>query len=436
MSLERVNQKSRMEWNREPGGHPIAKLSKPLGISSEDPIASVFVPRAMLHPTIYRKRIDRVEGAPKAGDWVALYATEGNSSPQVFGYGMFNDRAEIAVRTMRWWGQPPDDAFIDRLLERAVSLRKELLQLDRFTDAYRVIHAESDGFPGLVVDRYGDTLSAEVFSIGMYQRSKEILRRLSALLGTKHWLIQPSPMFLSQEGYDATSFASAELPSSVVITESGTRFRVHFESSHKTGFFCDQRDNRLQLAKVCQGKSVLDLCCYSGGFSVQAAKLGGASEVTGVDLDEEPLKLAKKNADMNQVRIKFAQSDAFAYMRDMQRLGKLYDIVVLDPPKLIRNRAEYEEGAKKHFDLNRLAMQLVKPGGLLLTCSCAGLLPEEEFLQIIRSAAKATGFESDGRPCPPRTAQILWSPGAPPDHPVLAHCPETNYLKSHWVRLW
>lgn len=431
----RINRR-RSEWNLEPGGHPLAKTERPIAIVPEEALGSVFIPRAMLHPTVYRKRITRIEGSPKAGDWVSVYSTEGSATPQLFGYGLYNDRAEIAVRMMRWWGNPPDDAFIDDLLDRAISLRCEWLSLDKSTDAYRLIHAEADGFPGLVVDRYADTLSAEVFSLGMFQRSRSIIERLAAKLGTKHWLIQPSPMFLSQEGYDATSFSSEGLPASVVVQEWGTKFRVQFESSHKTGFFCDQRENRLKLAELCEGKSVLDLCCYTGGFSVQAAKLGKAAEVIGVDLDEDPLKVAKKNADLNQVRIKFAQSDAFAYMRDMQRLGRKFDIVVLDPPKLIRSRNEYEEGAKKHFDLNRLAMQLVRPGGFLLTCSCAGLLPDHEFLQIIRSAAKATGYDADGQPCPPRSAQIVWRHGAAADHPVLAHCPETDYLKSLWVRLW
>lgn len=145
--------------------------------------------------------------------------------------------------------------------------------------------------------------------------------------------------------------------------------------------------------------------------------------------------MAKKNADINQTRVRFVQSDAFAFMRDMLRIGRQYDVIVLDPPKLIRSRAELEEGSKKHFDLNKLAMQLVKPGGILLTCSCAGLLDSESFQGIVRSAAKATGFDSEGKPHPPRTLQILHSTGAAPDHPVVAHCPETGYLKSIWARV-
>ncbi len=164
-------------------------------------------------------------------------------------------------------------------------------------------------------------------------------------------------------------------------------------------------------------------------FSVQAARLGEAAEVTGIDLDENPLATAKQNAALNAVKIKFTQADAFAYMRDMLRSGKQYDVVVLDPPKLIRNRAEIEEGSRKHFDLNRLAMQIVKPGGLMLTCSCAGLLPDSEFTRIVRSACRSAFAES------PRNMQIIGKAGAAACHPVSANCPETEYLKAMWLRL-
>jgi 23S rRNA (cytosine1962-C5)-methyltransferase len=435
---------------------------------SNSGMAAVHISRPMLHPNIYRKRILEIEGNPIAGQWVAVYhqqlprednrkerspsgsferkesaygpagassSREPRGTPQLFAYGIYNPRSELAVRLYAWWGQWPDEAFWQSKVRDAVSLRRDILKLDNTTDAYRVLHGESDGTPGLVVDRYGDCLSAEVFSLGMYKRCEPIMAMLAKELGTKHYLIQECPQFISQEGCSVANISSPELPSSVTITENGVKYRVHFGTGHKTGFFCDQRDNRRRLSELCHGKSVLDLCCYTGGFSVQAAKAGNASEVTGVDLDAEPLVTAKKNADINQTRVRFVQSDAFAFMRDMLRIGRQYDVVVLDPPKLIRSRAELEEGSHKHFDLNRLALQLVKPGGLLLTCSCAGLLDDESFHGIVRSAAKATGFDESGSPLPPRTLQILHSHGASPDHPVVAHCPETGYLKSIWARV-
>ena len=225
------------------------------------------------------------------------------------------------------------------------------------------------------------------------------------------------------------------------MEEFGTRFKVRFEGGHKTGFFCDQRDNRHKLAQFCEGKSVLDICCYTGGFAIQAMKLGKAKEVIGVDLDEKPLEIAKQNANLNQVRARFVQSDAFNYMRDMINANRQFDVVVLDPPKLIRTRNEIEEGTRKHFDLNRLAMRLVKPGGVLLTCTCAGLLHEREFMNLLCSAARQSGREispaQDGKSArhAARPMQILAKSGAAACHPIGGNNPETEYLKAAWLTL-
>ncbi|MFN8705678.1 MAG: class I SAM-dependent rRNA methyltransferase, partial [Planctomyces sp.] len=327
----------------------------------------------------------------------------------------------------------------DDKLRAAVSLRKDTLRLDEHSDAWRMIHAESDGLPGLIVDRFNDILSVEAFSLGMYQRAQKLMERLAPIAGTSHWLVRTSPQFLSQEGCDPPALSSPDCPTQTVIREFGTRFRVRFEGGHKTGFFCDQRDNRRRLAEFCRGRSVLDLCCYTGGFAVQAKVLGAAEEVIGVDLDEEPLKLAKENANLNQARVRFVQADAFSYMREMIRNGRQFDVVVLDPPKLIRTRMEIEEGTRKHFALNRLAMRLVKPGGLLLSCSCAGLLSEAEFLDLLIAASRQSGDEiepeSEQRAAryAARSMQIIAKSGAASDHPVISSCPETEYLKAVWM---
>ncbi len=275
----------------------------------------------------------------------------------------------------------------------------------------------------------------------MYRRAEAILARLAPALGTNFVVVRPSPQFLSQEGYEPPGFASHGLPAEVTIREYGTRFRVRFAGGHKTGFFCDQRENRKRLAEYCEGRAVLDLCCYTGGFAVQAKCVGKAADVTGVDLDEEPLKLARENANLNQSRVRFVQDDAFAYMREMLRLERRYDVIVLDPPKLIRSRAELEEGTRKHFDLNRLAMRLVKPGGLMLSCCCSGLLKEPDFVQLLRQSAYQAGelisaaTEDTAEKHAARPMQILARTGAAADHPVSAAVPETEYLKAVWMRL-
>lgn len=433
------HRKQRVERQRENRG-PVSKLplQLPLSPNPNSSIPYAIISRRSSHPTVYRKRIQDLSGNPKPGDWVrVLHSDTESGRPEAFGYGIYNPKSEVAIRLMSWQDQLPDDVFWNNLLDRAVALRVDALRLDDCTDCYRVVHAEADGLPGLAIDRYGDCLSAEVFSAAMAPRVEQILQGLSQRLGTRHWLIGPSPHLKSQEGFDLASRSSSDLPRQVVVTENATQYRVHFGTGHKTGFFCDQRDNRLRLAQLCRNRSVLDVCCYTGGFSVMAAKLGGASEITGIDLDEAPLLTARQNATLNQVRnVKFTQADAFAYMRDMLRLGRTFDIVVLDPPKLIRNRGELEEGTKKHFDLNRLAIQLVKPGGLMLTCSCAGLLPESEFSRLVRAAARAAFRPSEFNPQPtPRDVQIIAKSGAAACHPISANCPETEYLKSLWLRV-
>jgi len=408
---------------------------QPLAHDPAAPIGAVHLKTPTRSPVIYRKRVDSVEKL-QPGDLAAVYAGD-----DLLGYGLYNPRSEIAVRIVRHGGHLPDDAYWDSKLRAAVSLRRELLQLDAVADAYRLIHAESDGFPGLVVDRIGDVLSAEAYNLGMYQRAADVLARLAPLCGTRHTLFRASPQFVSQEGCDPPPVASDGLPSETVIQEFGTRFRVRFAGGHKTGFFCDQRENRRRLAELCRGRSVLDLCCYTGGFAVQAKRLGGAADVIGVDLDEEPLALARENANLNQVRIRFVAADAFNYLRDMLQGGRRFDVVVLDPPKLVRSRQEVEEGIRKHLDLNRLAMQLVAPGGLMLTCCCSGLISEAEFLKLVLTAARQSGelveaaTAERGARHAPRPVQILARTGAAADHPVAAAFPETEYLKAVWLRM-
>lgn len=398
------------------------------------PIPVVVVKNRISQTAVFRKQIDSVDGA-RAGDLVAVYS----KTRQLLGYGLYNSRSEMALRML--WRSPelPTEQAWQERLETAVRLRQEILKLDQVTDTYRVVHAEADGLPGLMIDRFGDVLSAEAFSLGMYQRAPALLERLGALMGTSHNMVQTSPFFQSQEGFDPPALTSDGCPAEVIVQEFGTRFKVRFAGGHKTGFFCDQRDNRRKLADFCAGRSVLDLCCYTGGFAVQAMKLGQARDVIGVDLDEEPLKVARDNANLNQVRARFVQSDAFNYMRDMIATGRQFDVVVLDPPKLIRSRPEIDEGTRKHFDLNRLAMRLVKPGGLLLSCTCSGLLAEAEFISLLCAAARQAGPEvapaRDGRGArhAARPMQIIARTGAAPCHPVGSHCPETEYLKAAWM---
>lgn len=406
-----------------------------LDLPASGPLPTVRLSSVRRHPHLFRKLIGEVDSAARPGDLVAVYTPQG----ELFGHGLYNPRAEITVRMLSFDRNPPGAEFWHERLRRAVELRRGMLRLDAVADCYRVVHAESDGLPGLVVDRYGDVLSAEVFSLAMFQRAQALITRLGQILGTRHSLIQVPVQSHGQEGFLANPIRSTGMTDEVTVQEFGTQFRVRFEDGHKTGFFCDQRDNRRRLAEFCSGKTVLDLCCYTGGFAIQARRLGQAADVTAVDLDEQAIAIARDNARLNQQKVNFVHADVFGYMRDMIANGRTFDVVVLDPPKLIRNRREIEEGTRTHLDLNRLALQLVADGGLFLTCTCSGLLEEAEFLRLVQTAARQAGQSHAGD----RTAQtssrfnvqILAKTGAAPDHPVAADCPETEYLKAVWARV-
>jgi len=393
---------------------PSYLVQKPLEPGKELAVAKLKT--KTFHPTIYRKRVDRVDGTPSHGDLVEVRA-EG----ETVGFGYWNPRAGAQVKIVRWGSEQPNVAWWKQQLAESIALRERTLGLPAKTDAYRIINAEGDGFPGLVVDRYGPIISIQAFTLAMYQRAEAIAKLLVEQLDVRDWIVRPGPSTEEQEGFIADGFASPGVPKKLKLEEHGVRFEVLPFEGHKTGFFCDQRDNRVRLRDFCAGKSVLDVCCYSGGFAMNAAK-AGASDVTGVDLDEEAIAMAKRNANLNQVSAKFVHADAFSYMRDMQRNGRQFDVVILDPPKLIRNRDEMHEGQNKYFDFNKLAISLVKPGGMLLTCSCSGLFSLEEFTKTVRAAT------SDERP------RMLLKSGPGLDHPVALNCLETDYLKCLWLQ--
>lgn len=370
---------------------------------------------------IYSRMVGDTSADARPGDVVTVYDRRGD----VFGHGIYNPCSMIALRMLNFDATPVDDAFWQTTIERAVALRCDVLRLDGVSDAYRLVHAEGDGVSGLIVDRYRDTLSIEVFSFGIWRMIERLIPMLHEAAGTKHHRVHVDDRVLKQEKFDAKPIASEEAPKSLKLTEHGVRFRVDFALGHKTGFFCDQRENRLRLSRMTCGASVLDLCCYSGGFGLYAKVLGDAADVTCVDLDENMIEVARGNANLNQVKINAVHSDAFTYMRQMQTNKRLYDVVVLDPPKLIFSKTDQGEGRAKYNDLNRLAATLVKPGGVLLTCSCSGAFQRDEFLQLATSAASR-----DGRAC-----QVLDVSGAGPDHPVSTRCRESEYLKAVWLRL-
>jgi 23S rRNA (cytosine1962-C5)-methyltransferase len=318
-----------------------------------------------------------------------------------------------------------DAAALDAALQRAVALRRALPGLAAETEAFRVIHAEGDGLSGLIVDRYADVLVLELHSAGWVPLAADVATRLHALLGTKHHRVLLGERTARLEGCATIDLASPGGPRVAKLTEHGVRWQLDFETGHKTGFFCDQRDNRRRFAQWARGQ-LLDVCAYTGGFAVTAAALGQPDAVTGIELDEQALEVAARNANLNGKRVSWVHADAFDWLRQVTGAGRRFDTIVLDPPKFIPTRADVETGRGKYHDLNRLALRAAAPGALFLTCSCSGLLPREELLELVTTAARKEA----------RTVQLVASTGAGPDHPVLLNCPETEYLKALWMRVW
>jgi len=356
----------------------------------------------------------------RAGDLVHVFDKQG----QAFGAGLWNPGARVPLRVMHHGAEPFTEADLVKSIERALELRLKTLKLPEATDAFRAIHSDGDILSGLVVDKFADVLSVEVHSLGIYQRLPQWLPLLHERLGTKREIVEVEPRIAQFEGIRVRK-AEGEPPRSVKIREHGVRYEVNFEDGHKTGFFCDQRENRLRIAQLVSGARVLDLCCYTGGFALAAKVLGKAGEVTGVDLDEKAIAQARRNANLNQARVDWVHCDAFSFARQMQRNGTRWPVVVLDPPKFILSREDEIEGRRKYEDLNGMGMQVLEPGGLLVTCSCSGLIDMEGFEQLVVRAAYRLG----------KRLQFLDRAGAGPDHPVMANCPESRYLKVIWARV-
>ena len=370
------------------------------------------------HPWIFQRLVDKPAARPKPGSIVDVVGVDG----AWIGRGFYNGHSRIALRMLE--GDPDvvvDAGWFARRIADAVALRRELLHLDAVSDAWRVVHSEGDGLSGLVVDRYADLLVVEFFSAGMFRHREWIYDALRAQFPGCRFHASADEHVQKQESFD---FRGTEPAAPALITEHGIRFRADPAGAHKTGFFADQRENRQWLSQLCADQRVLDLCCNTGGFAVYAA-VRGAREVVGIDIDEAVIEIAKANAKLNNVRPRFVQADIFPWLRDAAASGERFDVVILDPAKMTRDREQVIPALKKYLDMNKLALGVVKPGGLFATFSCTGLVSEDQFLDMLRRAAFYAG----------RTVQVLKIAGAGPDHPFLAQVPESRYLKAVFCRV-
>lgn len=370
------------------------------------------------HPWLFSGAIQSEEGHPADGDEVDV-VTQGG---EFVARGLYNSRSQIRVRLYRWDPEPLDDAFFTDLIRDAVRLRHQVLGLGSPDGACRLVFSEGDGLSGLTVDRYGPYLSVQLTSLALARRREAIFDALEAQLQPTGMVLRTEKGILEEEGLELRDGAlRGTLPEGPYeVVDGGLRFAVDLRTGQKTGFYLDQRQNRARAAAYAAGRSVADVCCYTGGFSVALAA-AGATSVVGVDASESALALAAANSARNGVSEKttFARGDAFQWLEGEAEAGRSYGMIVLDPPRFARTRKGVRQAVRAYERLNRLAMACLRPDGILVTCSCSGRVTAAEFADAVGRAGMAAR----------RSVQVLEARGQAADHPVAATCPESAYLK-------
>lgn len=370
------------------------------------------------HPWIFTRNIIKPSDRIPPGTVVNIENPKG----QWVGRGFYNGRGRIGLRILTTnQHEAIDRSFLEKKIGQALSLRRDL-GITKQSNAMRLFNSEGDGISGLVVDIYDNVIVIEFFSAGAFRLRNDIKEVYASLFpgATFYWFAEKR--IQKQESFDCHE---QEAPAPLTVHEHGLEFNVHIGSRHKTGFFVDQRDNRLALSKLCKGRKVADLCSHTGGFAVYAAGPGQAASVTAVDLDESAIEIAKSNANLNKVDITFVAVDIYKWLDEEKARGARYDVIILDPAKQTRNKDDIQTALNQYTAMNAATMKLIEPGGYLLTCSCSGLIEEEQFIASVRRAANKAG----------RTAQIYNITGAAPDHPWLVNVAESRYLKAIWARI-
>ncbi len=376
------------------------------------------------HPWVLDSAVDRVEGAPADGDIVDLLSEKG----KFIARGIFNSRSRIRVRLYTWRvAEQLDEAFWQRRLESAIRFRDELGYGDR-QGAARLVFSEGDGLSGLIVDRYGDYLAIQVTALAMAVRLPQIVPMLVELAHPRGIVIRTERGVSRTEGIELRDGPYwGNMPEGpLVIVDHGLQYELDLAEGQKTGFYLDQRENRVAAAGYLRNRKVLDMFCYSGGFSMNAATVGGAREVLGLDTSEKAVELARANAERNGLKnVRFQCGDGFKTLESFVETQERFGGIILDPPKFARSRGSLDEALRAYHWLNRLAVSLLEPGGILVTNSCSGHVSREDFLYMLVGVAQHTG----------REIQVIEQRGASPDHPISAACLETEYLKCFICRV-
>ena len=370
------------------------------------------------HPWVLDSAVATVEGTPGAGDVVDLATHDGRFVAR----GLWNPHSRIRVRLYAFDAATKlDDAFWRARIGAAVALRKDL-GLDDRAGAARLVNSEGDDLSGLIVDRYGDYLAVQVTALAMATRLEVFCDALEAAVAPRGILLRGAERGLAKlEGLALPDrlIRGAAPTGPIFVHEHGLRFGVDLAEGQKTGYYLDQRDNRQAAARHARGRRVLDMFCYSGGFAVACAVSGGARSVLAVDASGRAVALARANAELNAATTVTAEeSDAFDKLDALAAAGERFGMIVLDPPKFARSRAAADDALRAYHRINRVAVGLLEPGGILVTCSCSGSVTRDDFHRMLAGVAQRAG----------RPIQILESRGAAPDHPVSASCLEGEYL--------
>ena len=367
------------------------------------------------HSWVYRTEVGNIEGDFSPGDIVEVLDFRG----RFLGKGYINPASQILVRILtRNREEEINSDFFQRLIKSAWEYRQKVV---KDTNACRVVFAEADFLPALVVDKFGDYLVMQTLALGIDIHKDTIAEVLNSLIRPAGIYERNDVSVRQLEGLPLkTGFIGDEFNTMVEIKENGRLFEVDLAGGQKTGYFLDQRENRMALESLCKGARVLDCFCHTGTFSVYAAGYG-ASEVLGIDISGAALEVAGRNAARNGVEniCSFREGNSFDELRAMERAGEKFDVVILDPPAFTKSKKALEGAARGYKEINLRAFKMIRPGGFLLTCSCSYHMSEDLFMEVINEAAMDAG----------RMARVVEVRRQARDHPMLAASPETYYLK-------
>jgi 23S rRNA (cytosine1962-C5)-methyltransferase len=377
------------------------------------------------HPWVYSGAVQAVEGSPAHGETVTIQDSHG----QFLAWGAYSPDSQIRARVWSWEQHEGIDAnFFRRRIQAALDLRQTWID-PVHNSAYRLVHAESDGLPGLIVDRYNDSLVLQILSAGAEVWREALVDVLADLVNPDAIYERSDVTVRALEGLPTrTGLVYGDLPPQpLVVHENGLRFKVDLVGGQKTGFYLDQRDNRRICRDLAHGKSVLNGFAFTGGFSANALA-GGAASVLSIDSSEEALQFALENIELNGLpaeRCEWIVGDMFEELRTLRDRGQQFDLVILDPPKFAPTAAQAKQAARGYKDINLFGFKLLKPGGLLMTFSCSGGVDMAFFQKIVADAALDAGV----------SAQLLYRLGQAPDHPTHLAFPEGTYLKGLVVQV-